>query len=220
VPFADAVADPFVELDPLAVNDAAPVTLSERLLVADTSWVASITATAAPTAAVDADADPEAEVVTDAVCVAETVRSPPIAVVEPVPSEASVVTAEIDNATDGTIATPPPAAPDTDVVTIESVLAARRTRLCALNDEPSANAALVVSVTRFSATAAPTPEPVVPAVAFAEDVVVEVAPKVASALGATTEPDSSASVCTSATVNASEPATDTDAAAPDNASLE
>ena len=67
VPVAEAVAELFVEVDPVAVNDAVPVTLSERLDVALTSCVASVTATDAPTAAVEADAEPEADVVTEAV---------------------------------------------------------------------------------------------------------------------------------------------------------
>ena len=75
-------------------------------------------------------------------------------------------------------------------------------------------------MTRSIATEAPTPEPVVPAVAFADEVVVEVALKVASADGALTRPVSNADVLTFAIVSASEPATPTDAAAPERASLE
>ncbi len=80
-----------------------------------------------------------------------------------------------------------------------SVLVACTVRLCALSVAPFATEACVVSVTRSSATAAPTPEPVVPAVAFAEDTVVEVALNVASP-GEVTPPESSASVCTFAIV--------------------
>jgi hypothetical protein len=220
VPFADAVAEPFVELVPVAVKVAAPVTLSERLLVAVTACVASVTATAAPTAAVAAVAEPEAVVVTDAVCVAETVSAPPSVAVPPEPIDASVVTVEIDTATDGTIATPPPAAPLVDVVVIVSVLVAVSVRLCALSVAPFAIAARVVSVTRLSATAAPTPEPVVPAVAFAEETVVDVALNVASAVGALRPPESSADVWTFAIVKPNEPAKPTEPAAPEIPSLE
>ena len=136
------------------------------------------------------------------------------------PIDASVVTVESETATDGAIATPPPAAPPVDVVVIVSVPVACSVRLCPLKTEPSPSAACVASVTRLSATEAPTPEPVVPAVAFAEETVVEVALKVASADGALTEPVSSAVVFTFAIVSASEPATPTDAAAPESASLE
>ena len=220
VPPADAVAEPFVVLVPVAVKVAAPPTVSERFVVAVTTCVASITPTEAPTAAVDADAEPEAEFVTDAVCVAVTVSAPPIDAVAPVPIEASVVTVESETATDGTIATPPPAAPLTEVVVIVSVPVACNVTLCALNVEPPASAACVVSVTRFSATAAPTPEPVVPAVAFADETVVDVALNVTAAPDAPTPPVSNASVCTFAIVNPSEPATPTDAAAPETPSLE
>ena len=143
VPFADAVADPFVEVVPVAVTDAAPPTVSVRFVVAVTAWVASVTATAAPTAAVEAEAEPEAEVVTEAVCVAATVSVPPSVTLVPVPSEASVVTVESETATDGTIATPPPAAPVTEVVVIVSVPVACSFRLCALSVAPVARAACV-----------------------------------------------------------------------------
>ena len=218
MPFADAVADPFVELVPVALNDAAPVTFSGRLLVAATSWVASDTATDAPTAAVEADAEPEAEVVTDAVCVAATASVPPSVVGEPVPTVARVVTVEIETATAGATATPPPAAPPTAVVVIVSVLVALSVRSFALSDEPSARSASVVSITRFSATEAPTPAPA-PAVAFAVEVVAEVAFSV-TLPGVLTPPVSIASVATFAIVSANDPATDTEAAAPDSASLE
>ena len=101
-----------------------------------------------------------------------------------------------------------------------SVPVACSVRLWPLKTEPSPSAACVESVTRSSATEAPTPEPVAPAVDFAEDVVVEVALKVASADGAPTEPVSSADVFTFAIVSPSEPATHTEAAAPESASLE
>ena len=45
VPFADAVADPFVVEEPVALNDAAPATVRERFVVAVTTSVASVTAT-------------------------------------------------------------------------------------------------------------------------------------------------------------------------------
>jgi hypothetical protein len=208
------------ELVPVAVKVAAPVTFSERCAAAVTTCVASVTATAAPTAAVEADAEPEAVVVTEAVCVPLTTSAPPSVVNAPVPRDASVVTVESETATDGTIAIPPPAAPLTDVVVIVSVPVACKVKLCALTVEAFPSAACVVSVTRFSATAAPTPEPVVPAVALAEDTVVDVALNVASADGALTEPVSSACVCTFAIVRPSDPATPTDAAAPETPSLE
>ena len=220
MPFAEDVADPFVVEVPVAVNDAAPVTVSARLLVADTLFVASVTATAAPTAAVEAEAEPEAEVVAEAVCVAATESAPPTVVAAPVPIDAIVVTVESETATDGTIATPPPAAPLTDVVVIVSVPVACSVRLCPVKTEPSASDACVASVTRSSATAAPTPEPVVPAVAFADETVAEVALNVESAAGAVTEPVSSADVFTFAIVSPSEPATPTEAAAPETPSLE
>jgi hypothetical protein len=199
---------------------AAPVTVRERLLVAVTVYVASMTATAAPTAAVAADAEPEAVVVTDAVCVAETASAPPSVVGPPEPIDASVVTVAIVTATDGTIAMPPPAAPLVDAVVSVSVLVAVNVRFFALSVDALARAACVLSVTRFSATAAPTPEPDVPAVAVAEDVVDEVAMKLASADAVASDPVSSASVCAFAIVSASDPATPTEAAAPEIASLE
>ena len=52
VPAADAVAVPFVELEPFAVTLAAPPTVSGRALDAVTTFVASFTVTAAPIAAV------------------------------------------------------------------------------------------------------------------------------------------------------------------------
>ena len=170
--------------------------------------------------AVEAEADPDAVVVTDAICVAATVSVPPMLVAAPVPSDASVVTVESETATDGAIATPPPAAPPVAVVVIESFAIACSVRLCPLKTEPSASAAWVVSVTRSMATEAPTPEPVAPAVAFADEIVVEVALKVASEAGALTVPVSSAEVFTFATVSPSEPATDTEPAAPEIPSLE
>ena len=202
VPFADAVADPSVVIEPVAVKDAAPVTSRERFVVAVTVCVASVTATAAPTAAVEAAADPDAVVATDAVCVATTVSVPPTVVVPPVPSDASVVTVDSETATEGAIATPPPAAPPVEVVVIVSVLVACSVRLCALKTEPSPSAACVVSVTRLIAAEAPTPEPLTPAVASALETLVEVALKVASADGALTDPVSSADVFTFAIVSA------------------
>ena len=171
VPFADAVAEPLVEEVPVAVNDAAPPTVSERLLVAETSWVASATATDAPTAAVDADAEPEADVVTDAVWVAATVRFPATEVGPPVPSDAVVVTVESDTATDGATETPPPAAPPTEVAATVSVLVACTVRSWALAVAPFASVASVVSVARVSATEAPSPKLVPPLeAAFAVEV--------------------------------------------------
>jgi len=159
-------------------------------------------------------------VVTEAICVADTMRAPPSVVAAPMPIDASVVIVESETATDGTIATPPPAAPLTDVVVIVFVVVACNVKVCALTVEPPASAACVVSVMRFSATAAPTPEPVVPAVAFADETVVDVALNVTAAPDAPTPPVSNASVCTFAIVNPSEPATPTDAAAPETPSLE
>jgi len=75
-------------------------------------------------------------------------------------------------------------------------------------------------VTRFSATAEPTPDPVEPAVPLADETVVEVTLIVASADGDVNEPVSSAFVATLAIVSPSEPATPTDAAAPEMPSLE
>ena len=121
VPFAEAVAVPFVVLEPVAVNDAAPPTVSARLLVAVTASVASPTTTAAPTAAEPPAAEASTVVVTPAVWVAATVSEPPSVVGPPVPIEASVVTAESETATPGAIATPPPDAPVCAVVVIESV---------------------------------------------------------------------------------------------------
>jgi hypothetical protein len=72
----------------------------------------------------------------------------------------------------------------------------------------------------LSATAAPTPEPVAPAVAFADDAVVEVAATVTSAAGALTVPEIVARVRTFAIVNPSEPATETEPAAPEMPSLD
>lgn len=100
------------------------------------------------------------------------------------------------------------------------VLEASRVTSCALNVAPSATEACVRSVTRFSATAAPTPDPVDPAVAFALEAVAEVALKVAFAAGALRVPLRDASVCTFAIVRPSEPATPTDAAAPEIPSLD
>ena len=220
VPFADAVADPFVVEEPVALIVAAPPTVSERLVVADTASVASVTATAAPTAAVEADAEPDAVVVADAVCVAVTVRFPATDVAAPVPIDAVVVTVESDTAIDGATATLPLAAPPVAVVVIVSVPVACTVRLCPEKTEPSASAARVVSVIRSSATAAPMPEPVVPAVAFADETVVEVDFSVASADGELNEPVSSAEVDTFAIVRPSEPATPTEAAAPEMPSLE
>jgi hypothetical protein len=77
-----------------------------------------------------------------------------------------------------------------------------------------------VSVTRFSAAEAPTPEPVNPAVAFALEIVPEAAFTVAFAAGDENEPEINAVVATFAIVRPSEPATPTDAAAPDSPSLE
>jgi hypothetical protein len=73
----------------------------------------------------------------------------------------------------------------------------------------------------FSATAAPTPEPVAPAVAFADESLAEVAFNSTSPPAASTAAAerSRASVLTFAIVNPSEPATETPAAAPDFASL-
>jgi len=76
-----------------------------------------------------------------------------------------------------------------------------------------------VSVTRFSATEAPTPEPVVPAVALALDVVADVALIVASAAGTLNAPDRVAVVERFAIVSANEPATLTEPAAPEVAVL-
>jgi hypothetical protein len=220
VPFADAVAVLLVVEEPAAVTLAAPVTMSVPLVVAETECVASVTATAAPTAALLADAEPDAFVVVAAVWFAETTSAPPTVAVLPEPIDAVVVTVESETATDGTIETPPPAAPDCDVVVIEFVLVACTVRLWPENPELFASDALVVSVTRFSATDAPTPEPVVPAVAVADDTVVEVALTVASAAGAVNVPMRVAVVVTFAIVSPSEPATETDAAAPEIPSLE
>lgn len=88
-----------------------------------------------------------------------------------------------------------------------------------MKTEPSPRAALVVSVTRFNDTAAPTPVPVEPAVATADDVVADVALTVASADGEENEPVRCAAVQTFSTVIANDPATPTDAAAPEIASL-
>jgi hypothetical protein len=175
VPFADAVAEPLVVDVPDALNVAAPVTFNGRAVVTVTECVASITATAAPTAAVAAADEPDAVSVTDAVCVAKTTSAPPIAEVAPVPIDASVVTFESDTATDGAIETPPPAVPDFDVVVRESFEDAWRERSCAFVNEPFASAAWVESVTRFSATDAPKPAPDTPAVALAWESLTEVA---------------------------------------------
>ena len=59
-----------------------------------------------------------------------------------------------------------------------------------------------------------------PAVAVADEMLVEVAVKVASAAGALTAPVRNASVWMFAIVSASDPATDTEPAAPESASLE
>ena len=59
-----------------------------------------------------------------------------------------------------------------------------------------------------------------PAVAFAEETVVDVALNVTAGAGPLTPPVSNASVCTFAIVNPSDPATPTDAAAPEMPSLE
>ncbi|HTZ04677.1 MAG TPA: hypothetical protein VMB53_02880 [Gaiellaceae bacterium] len=65
--------------------------------------------------------EPVAVVVTEAVCVAPTVSAPPTDVAPPVPTAAVVVTFESEIASDGATETPPPEAPDFDVVVIESV---------------------------------------------------------------------------------------------------
>jgi hypothetical protein len=67
VPLADALAEPFVVLEPVAWSVAAPPTTSSRRLVALTSWFAMVTAIDAPIAAEDPDAEPIAVVVTEAV---------------------------------------------------------------------------------------------------------------------------------------------------------
>jgi hypothetical protein len=124
VPAADAVAVPFVELDPFAVTLAAPPTVSGRALDAVTTFVASFTVTAAPIAAVDACAPPVAVVVADAVCVAETTSAPPSVVGPPVPIDAVVVTVDSETATAGATPTPPPDEPDSAAVVIVFVLVA------------------------------------------------------------------------------------------------
>ena len=183
-PLPTPSSKPFVELEPVAVKGTAPVTVRERFVVAVTACVASVTATAAPTAAVEAAADPDAVVVTEAVCVAATVSAPPSVVATPVPIDASVVTVESETATDGAIATPPPAAPPVgrgrhrvgarrlqrQVVPVEDGAVAER-GLRRVGDE----------VDRHRGADA---EPVAPAVDFALDVLTEVALKVASVAGA------------------------------------
>jgi hypothetical protein len=124
VPLADAVALPFADEEPVARKLAALATTSARLVVADASWFATVTATAAPTAAEDPEAEPDALVSADAVCSASTRSAPPMLAGVPTPSDASVTTFDSATATDGTIATPPPAAPVCDVVVIASVLVA------------------------------------------------------------------------------------------------
>ena len=219
VPPVDAFAEPFDVAVPVAEKDAAPPTVSERFVVAVTAFVASMTETDAPTAAPEAAADPVADVVADAVCVAETTSAPPTVVAEPMPIDASVVIVERITATDGTIATLPPAAPVTDVAVAVSASVACSMRLWPLKTEPSPSAACVVSVTIVSETDAPIPVPA-PAVAFDEDVVPAVALNVASPDAFASVPVSVAFVETVAIVSPSEPATEKSAAAPEMPSLE
>ena len=125
-PFALAVASLSLDEEPIAWNEIAPAAVTLRCVDASTVWFETVTATTAPTAAVEADAEPDAVVVTEAVWVAVAVSVPPSVAAAPVPSDASVVTVESETATDGTIATPPPAAPVCEVVVIVSVLVACR----------------------------------------------------------------------------------------------
>ena len=217
VPVDDAFAEPLVELVPVAVNVAAPVTASERFVVAVTLCVASVTAIETPTAAPEPEVDPSAVVVTVAVCAAETSSAPLTIAAAPGPNDASVVTVDSVTATEGAIATLP-AAPVTELVVSVGVLVACSVTSCALS--VPVTAAWVASVTRFSATAAPTPEPVEPAVAFAEEAVADVALTIAFAAGAFTAPERSARVCTFAIVSPSDPATAAEAAAPEIPSLD
>jgi len=80
-----------------------------------------VSASATPTDAELPAVEPDAVVVAEAVCVAPIVSAPASAVELPESTNALVLTFESEIASDGATETPPPEAPDFDVVVIESV---------------------------------------------------------------------------------------------------
>ena len=164
-PAAEALAWlPLIDV-PFAAKLTAPPAASDRDVVAETAWLAIVSASDAPTAAVEAPLATAPEIVeTDAVCDAVAPSAPPILVRDPAPSEAVVVTFEIDTDTAGVTATAP-AAPILASVVIESVVLAARERLAGVPVRLPVRLEVVASVTKFTATEAPSPrlDAVVPA---------------------------------------------------------
>ncbi|HEX7526909.1 MAG TPA: hypothetical protein VF327_11410 [Gaiellaceae bacterium] len=216
-PFADAVALSLVVVVPVALNVAVPALRPAARLDAVTLCVAMVTATAAPTAAVAADDEPAAVVVALAVWVAVTTRAP-VRLTDAVPSVACVVTVESATATAGATVTPPPEAPAVASVSIESVAVAATVSVLPFSTEPSPSVAAVESVTRFSATEAPTPDPVEPAVACADEALVDEATNCTA--GTVADEASVAPVLRLTMSRAKDPARPTDPAAPETAVLE
>ena len=137
-----------------------------RWVVDSTVWVASVRASATPTAAVAPVASPWAVVVAEAVIIAFASSLPVSVSSVPAPMSAELVTFEIAIEIDGTTVTPPPAAPVFASVVIACRPSASSVRSCALVSRPvSSIPAKVVSLTIESANEMPRPKlepPVVP----------------------------------------------------------
>src|SRR5215467_2887546 len=205
---------------PIALKLTDPPALMALAVVALTVSFATVSASDTPNALVALDAVVPAVALTvvfaPAVCVADAFSDPPsVCVALLVPRFAVVVTSDTVTATTGVTATPPPVTPICASVVPRSLVVAVRLRLFApVSTPPSATPADVLSVTRFSATDAPTPTfvllvPVFASSAFAVVLVLVPATSVASPPVSVTVPSINASVVRFTISSARDPATDT-----------
>src|SRR6267378_100082 len=110
-PAADAFAVAEVSEDPFAEIVTEPTAVTSRESRASAMWLAMVSASETPIAAVLPCAEPSALVLAEAVWSALALNAPLMSSGAPTPTVASVVMFERAIATDGTIATLPPAAP-------------------------------------------------------------------------------------------------------------
>ena len=163
-PSPAASASPLTVRDPVAARETAPPARILRPELAETMCVGMARTSEMPMPTLEPDTSPDAVDSTSPFCVAVTSMSPLVVNAGPASSTAWVVALEISTATVGLIATCP-AAPPFAVVVRESSAAASTVRsLAPLSEAPRDGSpatpprpAVVVSLTRLTATEAPIP---------------------------------------------------------------
>src|SRR6267378_6565884 len=155
-PAAEALAVAEVSEEPYAASVTAPAAVRFRRRVASAMWFAMVSASETPIAADLPCAEPSAVVFADAVWSALALNAPEMVSAAPGVTVASVVMFERAIATDGTIATLPPAAPVLARTSNRWVVEALRLRSLARLGMLMSSA-VVVSSTMASASEAPIP---------------------------------------------------------------